>query len=411
MKRRDFLTVPFAGLVSGALLNFKGRSLSASESADSAKLGSIEKISESVIWTNPNPALRSRHSYFPSACQLADGTIFASHVIAEAFESVEFATRISVSRDMGETWELLPPVYDKSKNSVPTSDSLKLTRLGDSGLLLFGYEFFRNDPEVTMGNPETGGLLDDRILFLRSDDAGKSWSAPSEVPCRWGHHAEASGAITVLKNGDWVAPITEFANWENVRQEPSCGRLLRSSDEGKNWNDNAVIMALGENVAVFEQRICQLKGSGKLVSIAWNEDLKTGERYNNHYAVSEDNGITFSGGLDTGIRGQASSVCAIGGEKLLALHAKRRDTDRPGIYAYIVDLSDNKWNIESETLIWEPPMPVVRDANMAEIFAFLKFGQPGAYLLNDGTVLTTHWYIENGQGKTIAMRFRLPSIG
>ena len=37
-----------------------------------------------------------------------------------------------------------------------------------------------------------------------------------------------------------------------------------------------------------------------------------------------------------------------GGEKLLALHAKRRDTDRPGIYGYIVDLSGGNWNIEEE---------------------------------------------------------------
>ena len=216
--------------------------------------------------------------------------------------------------------------------------------------------------------------------------------------------------MVVLQNGDWVTPITEFANWENQRQEASCGRLLRSSDQGKTWNDDAVIMALGETVAIFEQRVCQLKESGKLVSIAWNEDLKTGERYNNHYSVSEDNGQTWTGGLDTGVRAQASSVCAIGGDRLLALHSKRRDTDRPGIYADIVHLADNKWNVESETLIWEPAVPVVRDKNMAEVFAFLKFGQPGACLLQDGTVLTTHWFIDNGQGKTIAMRLKLPKF-
>ena len=365
----------------------------------------IRKTFESTIWTNPNPILNSRHSYFPYACELDDGTLLAAHVVAEAFESVNSTTRLSKSADHGRTWILLPPFYDKSTYSVPTSDSLKPTNLGNGNLLLFGYEFFRGDPESTIGNPLTGGLLDARIILLRSSDNGASWTGAEEVPCVWGRHAEASSPILVLKNGDWVSPIAEFSKWDGSYSVPYKGRLLRSSDRGRTWNDDAVTMSVGENVSVYEQRVCQLEKSGDLVAISWNEDLKTGERLNNHYAVSKDNGITFEGPFDTGIRGQASSVCAIGGDRLLALHAKRRDTDKPGIYAYIVNLENGKWVIESEALIWEPAFPIMKTTNMAEIFSFLKFGQPGARLLSDGTILTTHWTIENGQGRTIAMGF------
>jgi hypothetical protein len=336
-----------------------------------------------------------------------DKTLLASHVVEEAFESVDGTTRISKSEDGGRTWTLLPVAYDKSGVTVPTTDYMKVTSLGKGNLVLFGYEYFRDNPELTIGNPENGGLLDDRILLLRSADKGKSWSRPEEITCRWGGHVEASAPILVLQNGDWVSPVAEFPKWDGSYTVPYSGRLLHSSDQGKTWDDNAVTMMLGDTIAVYEQRICQLEKSGKIIVIAWNEDLKTGERLTNHYSVSSDNGKTFEGPFDTGILAQASSVCAIGGDRLLALHAKRRDTDRPGVYACIVNLGNGKWEIESETMLWEPSFPIVKDTKMAEIFSFLKFGQPGAIRLSDGGILTTHWCIENGQGRTIAMRFDL----
>lgn len=367
----------------------------------------ILKLYESVIWTNPSPLLRSGHSYFPYACERDDGSIISGHVIAEAFESVDGTTRLSVSRDKGETWELLPKCYNKSGYTIPTTDFLKPTNLGQGNLLLFGYEFFRNNPDLSIGNPETGGVLDSRVIFMHSHDNGASWSNAFEIKSTWGRNVEASSPILVLDNGDWVSPVTEFPRWDGSHSGHSCGRLLRSVDCGESWNDDTVIMTLGNHVSVFEQRICQLEKSGAIVVISWNEDLKTCQRLNNHYAISYDRGISFEGPFDTGIRGQASSVCAIGKDRLLALHAKRRDTDRPGIYAYIVNLENGKWDIEEQSILWEPEFPIKKDKNMADVFSYLKFGQPGAIKLSDGTILTTHWTIENGQGKTIAMRLNI----
>jgi hypothetical protein len=109
----------------------------------------------------------------------------------------------------------------------------------------------------------------------------------------------------------------------------------------------------------------------------------------------------------TGILGQASSVCAIGGEKLIAIHAVRRDTDRPGIYAYVVDLAGGEWNIIDSALIWEPATPMAKDTKMAEIFSFLKFGQLASILLSCGDLLMSHWCLDNGQYKVIATRISL----
>ena len=367
----------------------------------------ITKLSENVIWTNPTPALNSRHSYFPFACELDNGDILATHVMGQAFESVDGTTRLCISHDKGETWTLLPVFYDKSVLEVPTSDSMKPTSLGGGKVIMLGYEYIREDENLPIGNPETGGLLPSNIIFMQSADNGGTWSGPLIIKTSLKGPKEASAPITVLHNGDWVTPITSFMTWEGVRLEPSCGRLLRSNDRGKTWSDDVVCMDMGENITAFEQRVCQLEKSGAIVNIAWCEDTVTEQAYNNQYMISYDNGKSFKGPFDTGIFGQASSVCAIGGDRLLALHAMRKGTDRPGIYAYVVNLENGKWDIEAESVIWEPTTPLVKDTTMAAIFAYLKFGQPGAIKLSDGSILTTHWMIDNGQGKTIAMKLEI----
>jgi hypothetical protein len=50
---------------------------------------------------------------------------------------------------------------------------------------------------------------------------------------------------------------------------------------------------------------------------------------------------------------------------------------------------------------------MIKDTKMAEIFSFLKFGQPGAILLADGDVMMSHWYAEQGQYRTVATRIAL----
>ncbi len=366
------------------------------------------KISNSsIIYDNPLPQLRSRHSFFPFLCQFKDGTIAAVFAIGEAFESVDSTSYISFSHDGGKNWSKPQVMFENINEECPITDYCKVTALDDGRLIALGYAYIRKDPELPIGNPETGGLLEDFVFYSISEDNGKTWSKMTKIPCSWGPHIEASAPLTVLSNGTWITPITGFPDWSGNMTGKMCGRALCSKDGGKTWNDDSICMDFGDTpITCYEQRLCQLD-SGTLICIGWNENTATGERLENHYTVSYDNGQTWTKPESTGIWGQASSVCAIGGEKLLALHAIRRDTDRPGIYGYIIDFTDKKWNIIDSAIVWEPKTPLTKNANMAEIFAFLKFGQPGAILLKNGNAMMSHWYAEDGQYKTIATEIEL----
>lgn len=363
-------------------------------------------INTSIIYDNPLPQLRSRQSFFPNVTEMKNGELLAMTAIGEAFESVDSSSYACISSDGGKTWSAPKPILDKSAYNPTVTDYAKVTTLPDGRVVAFGYAYLRENPDHPLGNPETGGLLDDYIFMVESSDNGRSWSLPQKIDCAWGPHVEASAPLTVLKDGSFVSPITGFPDWKGNMTGKMCGRLIRSNDGGKTWDDSSVCMDFDAPITCYEQRICQLE-SGAIVCIGWNEDTVTGERMDNHYTVSYDNGITWSKPVSTGVRGQASSVCAIGGERLLALHAVRRDTDRPGIYAYIVDLSEGKWNIVEQEVIWEPAVPIIKDTKMAEIFSFLKFGQPGATLLSDGDVMMTHWYSLDGQYRSYATRISL----
>lgn len=366
----------------------------------------MKVLSSSVIYENPLPQLESKHSFFPFLCELNDGTLAAVIVIGQAFESVDSTSYITFSEDMGKTWSKPQRMFTDC-DSESLTDYAKVSKLPDGRLVAIGYTYLRDNPELPIGNPENGGTLDDFIFYSISEDGGKSWSEMTHIDCAWGPHAEASAPVTVLNDGTWITPITGFPDWNGKMHGTLCGRALRSEDEGKTWDDSSVCMDFGDDATTcYEQRMCQL-ASGTVICIGWNENTKTGERLQNHYTASFDNGKTWTKPKATGILGQASSVCALDGERLLALHAVRRDTDRPGIYACIVDFSDKSWKIIDQKILWEPDFAIKKDTNMAEIFSFLKFGQPGAIRLNNGNIMMSHWYAKDDQYKTVATRISL----
>ena len=359
------------------------------------------------IFANPLPQLRAVNSFFPFLCQRPDGAILAMHQMGEAFESVNARTYISLNHDQGRTWSEPYRAFDEIDPERQISESAKPIVLPDGSILALGYGFYRDDPNLPMGNVETGGLLPNLVFWSISRDGGKHFSHPQPIETSWPGSVEASAPITVLQDGSWASPITGFPSWDGTMEGKLCGRLLRTYDAGQTWNDDVICQEFpGDAVTCYEMRLCQLD-DGTLVVIGWNEDILTGERLPNHYSFSTDNGQTFSVPISTGIQGQASFVMSLPGQRIFALHALRRDTDRPGIYACIVDFSNHTWQIEKQQLIWEPARPVTRNPVFAEIFSFLKFGQPGAILLADGSILMSHWFSEDGVYRTVATGIEL----
>ena len=108
-----------------------------------------------IIMRNPN----SHHNYFgwPTVARLQNGKIA---VVASGFRRRHVCpfgkTVISFSEDGGITWSEPKRAFDKSGEQPVKSDCAKPTVLPDGRVALLGYQYFREDPNLPLGNAETG---------------------------------------------------------------------------------------------------------------------------------------------------------------------------------------------------------------------------------------------------------------
>jgi sialidase-1 len=375
----------------------------------SKTMEAIQVIDRGILYENCLPQLRSRQAYFPSVIKLPGNILLASYVVGEAFESIDQTTVVAISYDSGTHWQEIGPIQLRSNHHKRFSDYLKLSWVENSTILAFGYEFDRANPERPLGNPETGGVLDSRITWLRSEDLGRTWSEAKIIGNSYQEPVEASCPLIIVNRKHWVAPIANFADWSGQCLTGLHGRLLQTFDGGSTWDDSMITMEFpGRRTTVWEQRLCQLDTGGLLV-IAWNEDLDRNMRLPNHVSMLEKGADKFSGAQSTGIMGQSSYLLNLGRQKILALHCIRRDATQPGIWAMVVDISKPGWHILSQTCIWEPPCLLTADHHLADIFQYTKFGQPSVIKLDSNIYYMVNWCMENGQGKIIWTKFTLDS--
>ena len=227
----------------------------------------IEYLEGHVIYENAKPHVRSRHGYFPGLVTLSSGGLLALFVRAEAFEAANATTYVTRSQDLGRTWQLQGPLYDKSHLGSEMSDYMKPTVLSGGRLLAIGYRFHRKDPVTALTIEETGGFLpgDDIVAF--SQDEGRHWTEPIVIEHRHPELIEVSGPAVETQSGDLLAVGALFPLPDGSNPSGPVGVLLRSSDKGHSWNDDVQFYKWA-NVTPYESRICEMQ-QGRLVVIVW----------------------------------------------------------------------------------------------------------------------------------------------
>ena len=364
----------------------------------------IDSLQDHVVYENPKPHVHSRHGYFPGIVQLPGGELLALIVIGEAFEAPDLTTYVSRSLDLGYTWQLQGPLYDRSADPFPASDFLKPQVLRDGSLIALGYRFHRHDPEQPIAIPETDGVLpgDDIVSFSR--DGGHTWSIPQVIPRGTPELLEIPSRCLQLRSGDIVATAGLFKLTDGTNPSGQFGVLLRSKDNGKTWNDRVHFFETSaKTVAAWESHICEMQ-DGRLVTICWAYDIAVKRHLPNQVTVSHDDGYTWSDPISTGHIGQAVNLLWLGGERLMSIHC-HRGAD-VGLYVRVVDFSGDRWSVIEEKLIWGASMgQQTRDGQTFDQLAkSIRFGQASLLRLNNGQILATHWAIEGGQGRILAHR-------
>jgi sialidase-1 len=369
------------------------------------KLRLLKYLEPHIVYDNPTPHIHSRHGYHPGLAQLPNGELIALFMFGEAFEAPNCTTYISRSRDLGRTWQLQGPLYDKSILDFETTDTLKPRVLRDGTLIATGYRFYRRNLEEAIAIPETGGFQPGNNIVSFSKDGGRSWSVPQNIERSRPELLELSGACLETDSGDLVASAGFYNLPDGSNPSGKFCVLLRSQDKGKTWNDNTFCVPPGL-ITPWETRICEMQ-PGRLVTILWAYDGDHQRHLSNRVTVSHDNGYTWSSLIDTGHMGQSSSFCYLGGEYLLSIHAHRGED--PGIYVRVIDFTGDKWKVLDELPIWGGFLgqQTKKGQSMTQMFNSIRFGQPSIMRLSNGEFLASHWSIEEGQGKIRAHRLHV----
>lgn len=299
---------------------------------------------------------------FPDLCRLADGDLLCvfyagyGHVSLPLPEHPRGGRICSVrSPDEGRTWSAPAVLYDGPLDD--RDPHVAALRDGTVVCSFFTYQ------------PQTNGPVVCNTALITSRDHGRTWDAePQVVAPGW----PSSAPVRELPDG------TRLLGIYREEGETAYGGLIRSTDGGVSWS---APIAIGRDSGVrldAETDFVRLK-DGRLYAAL------RGDQTNMHFAISGDNGLSWSSVRDIGFPGHCPHFTRLRGGEILLTH-------RLPLTTLHVSRDDGR--------TWQGPYSI--DTT------------PGAYAstveLRDGTVLVV--YYEEGASSAIrARRFRLVDSG
>jgi sialidase-1 len=353
------------------------------------------KVCESgLIYRNPKPHVVSRHAYFPSLCVLPNGDIFAAFDLGSAFEAADVRSHYVLSRDRGATWSVpvLVPLPDFPE---PFSCTCRFRGSPEGELVGIGALWDRTRSDEGLANPETGGFVETFPFLVRADASTLEWRTPSWIETPLKGPFEICSPVFFTPSGECLWPASTQMNWDGNAEQGMQSIVMRSPDNGKTWPSwNAVMDGRSDGISHWEIKFVDLR-DGRLLAVCWTHDSKTGADLPIHYALSSDEGRTFSSPASTGLRGQTCTPLVLNDGQILSVY---RRSDRPGLWAQISTLDGETWVNHGEELLWGgvshasgPKDPKFATTTMST----LRFGLPTSVLLHDGTVLVAFWCVED----------------
>ena len=299
-------------------------------------------------------------------------------------------TGVSRSTDGGRTWTREADVLPVGTNP-PSSNFLKLSRSAD-GRTLYAYGTRSADVDgMVFGTRPATAIL------CTSQDEGRTWSTPAEVPMPT-DMLEVSDAALVLPSGRLIAPA---ATVDPGRPGERVVAAI-SDDGGRTWPQTVDVLRDPERrLGYLEQKLVDL-GDGRLLATAWTVTMDDLADQPNSFAISTDDGLTWTPPRFIGTLGQTISAQPLGGGRVLLLYNRRYG--RQGVVMAIADITDEAWPIHWEGLVHDAAAERERapGADAIEEMKTFAFGFPTAVRLSDGDLLATWWASPDGGSTGIA---------
>ena len=361
-----------------------------------------------LIYRNSKPHLRSRHAYFPSLTVLANGDLLCGFDVGSAFESDDVRNHHSVSKDGGMTWGT-PELTPAPESVAPFFSSCRFKSAPYGELVGAGALWDRSRSEEGLANPETGGFVDTTLFIVRGDRAAHTWQAPSTVDPPLRGPFEICSPLFFAANGEWLWPMSVLKNWEGHVEHGMRAIVLRSDNKGATWKEWSPVMDESSQGLVFWEIKLSQMSDGRIAALCWTHDTNAGCDLPVHYAISSDNGRSFSPPRSTGLLGQTCTPLALSNGKIICFY---RRSDHQGLWAQVAVLDGEVWRNEEEMLLWSgashSPGNLTAPKFATDTMSGLRFGLPTAVCLPDQSVLAAFWCVEDAVANIRYFKISLP---
>lgn len=327
-----------------------------------------------------------RDSAYPQAIQLPGGDLLCSFSVGGG-PQVDGGTDIARSRDGGIMWSIERTILP-STSQPRSTNALKLSRSVDGHTVYaYGTRFFR-EKGARFGEGRREAVL------CVSRDCGRTWSEARSVPMLDDCPLEVSHSVLPLSSGRLLAPAGTLPSHDRLGEQVL---VAISDDGGRSWPRHAVVFQdSNKALGFFEHKIVEVV-PGRILATAWTVTLGDVRDQPNSFAVSADDGLTWSDFRSTGIRGQTLTPIPISDDRLLVLYNRRYG--HQGIVAALVTWTDEAWSVCHECLLYDAmrdrSAPTDHRTGLEELNTF-AFGFPTAIRLRDGTCFATYWCNQRG---------------
>ena len=338
-----------------------------------------------------------RGAYMPTITPLPDGTFIAAQHVGEGLGSPDNYIEILRSKD-GSTWESGRTIHSSGhKISEWSYRAPKISVVPDGRLVMTASRFEKID---NLFDPDTEELANCEMVLTWSSDGGISWSDPQVLtvplpPSRYTWNG--AGSLEQLSSDRWMYPFETWKPIGHVGIPDQKAAALFSSDQGKTWEEYRVVADDPTGKVLWWDQMNSLLPDGRVYTMFWTHLYGTQDDLNNHYAVSENQGRTWSEPRPTNLRGQVCTPIPLADGRVAAIYNYRHDPQ--GIHVALTEDLET-FDVENEVVVFdagkEATLGNPETENFLATHMKIAFGKPGGTLLSDGTLMTYYWCTAGG---------------
>ncbi len=334
-----------------------------------------------------------------TVCRAGDGTLYVSFRRGTDHESIDGHPITLASTDEGTTWELRYDGYGQGALDGTPGQFMSLAWYETEPGVLMGTALWidHSDPTLPFMNPETEGLLPEKIVLAVSTDGARTWDS-RQVMDTSPHRAPSPCANHVLRlaNGNLIQPYETHKEWHDPSPLDPRDYLRLSHDGGRSWPDWIEVASHPRRARYYwDQRLAVHPGNGRLVAMFWTHDPAAREDRDVHIAWGSADARQWTTPAPTGLPGQHCQPVIVDERTVVAVYA---DRVRPAIVASISRDFGRSWDRDRDLVLYgsgagtEPGVGENLDlAGQWNTMVRYRFGHPRAIRLPSGEVFAV-WY-------------------